>query len=372
MSDFNLDNFTELDKDIIDDFYFCFRESVEEIEQSFYHLDRDPDSDEINNLFRSMHSLKGNCRMVFLDPLVTSTHMLEEIVSDLRAGRYDYNKLLGEYIFTTVSRIEKMVSDLLQGGDLNLSRLQQLDLEIISLRDAADTDRLHIAEQLLNREVIDDTATEIPADIEDNNTQAEESSADTQTETDLEFFYSLGLKLDSLSIYNRDRIKEVNNLCQSINEELQNPVDTDQLSCAVYLHDLAMPLVPPRILNLDRELRREEASIYYDHCRVAAELLLRMPLWCDAAYMIAQHHEHFDGSGFPNRCRGDEIHLGAAIIAVSDCFEEMLFRQTDISPRKNLFKAVNEVNSFTDSHFCPEVVNAFNVVIRRRFVSSKT
>lgn len=78
--------FSELDAKIIQDFSECLQENIEEIETCLGLLENSHEPELVNRLFRDVHSLKGNCRMVLLDPLVETIHALEEIVSDMRQG----------------------------------------------------------------------------------------------------------------------------------------------------------------------------------------------------------------------------------------------------------------------------------------------
>jgi len=370
MASFQCENFTTLDKEVIGDFFSCFHEAVEEIEDCCHRLEVDQDPDDIHDLFRSMHSLKGNCRMVFLDPLVEVCHKLEEIVSDIRDEKYSYNPIFGEFMLAEVSRIESLIEVLINRGEADADELVILESYINEVKDCTETERAQVVDRIL-----DNMAGAIE-DSSKSNTEGSRPSVSAETNpsletnvSDLEFFYSLALKLDGLSLYKRERIAEVLKLCLKINTEMGNPVAADQLSAAVYLHDFAMALIPARILHKESNLQREEASIFYNHCHIGAELLRRMTGWNEAATMIEQHHERFDGNGFPQRIKGNNIHVGAMILAVVDTYQYVINQHSDKIFRKTLLRAVTEINSNSEADFDPRVVEAFNLVIRHQFVS---
>ena len=221
MASFQCENFTTLDKEVIGDFFSCFHEAVEEIEDCCHRLEVDQDPDDIHDLFRSMHSLKGNCRMVFLDPLVEVCHKLEEIVSDIRDEKYSYNPIFGEFMLAEVSRIESLIEVLINRGEADADELVILESYINEVKDCTETERAQVVDRILDS---------MAGAIDDNNESSMPSiSADTKPSletnvSDLEFFYSLALKLDGLSLYKRERIAEVLKLCLKMLIDLKDQI----------------------------------------------------------------------------------------------------------------------------------------------------
>ncbi len=362
MSYFRCDDFTELDKEIIDDFYVCFHETFDDIESSCRKLTDAHNPEDVNNLFRAMHSLKGNCRMVFLDPFVETCHKLEEIVSDIRDGRYDFEPIYGEFIVVAIGKLEETINDLINEGQAEFEPLAKLEAYIIEVKECNTSIRTQRIEEILNELAGAASPTSAPA--------RETPTSEVNIQSDqLAYFYSLSLKLDTLNIYNRDRIAIICKLCNEINEEMGSPIDKNQLTAAVYLRDFGMAFIPKRILQQSQDLKKEDEAIFYDHTRVAGEFLQHIPGWDDAATIITQHHEHLDGSGNPSKLKGDEIHLGAMILAVVDAYQDVVHQHSATSFRKTLLRAVTEVNSNAGSYFSPVVVDAFNMVIRHHYVS---
>ena len=112
MKYFSCENFTTLDPEIIDDFYACLKEAIEEIELCCHRLDTQHNQGDIDDLFRSMHSIKGNCRMVFLDPFVDLSHKLEEIVSDIRDEKYQYQPILEKRLYQAGVRLGNLLNEI--------------------------------------------------------------------------------------------------------------------------------------------------------------------------------------------------------------------------------------------------------------------
>ncbi|MCX4029594.1 HD domain-containing protein [Endozoicomonas sp. SM1973] len=369
MSSFTCDSFTSLDQEVIDDFYTCFRETIEEIEACCGRLDTDNDSSDVHDLFRSMHSLKGNCRMVFLDPLVDATHKLEEIVSDIRDELYPYEPLFGEFILVIVGKIDLLIQQLLNQGEADQELLDNVEDYIVQVKEAETTERIDIVNSILNK--LAGAQVEGPSEEPAETPAIAEAPPPQPTKlSDLDFFYSLAVKLDALNLFNRDRVAEVAKLCEQINQELNSPVDSKQLTAAVYLHDLGMAFVPKQILHKQGVYTKVEQAQFLDHVRIGAEVLSRVPNWEQAANMVEQHHCHFDGTGHPVGLSGEDICPGARIIFVVDTYETVINEhRDDKSFRRTLLRAVTEINSNSGSLFDPKVVEAFNVVVRQRYVA---
>jgi len=362
MSMYVCEGFSSLDAEVIEDFYACFVEAREEIEGCCSSLDRAYDAEVLNSMFRSMHSLKGNCRMVFMDPFVEAFHLLEELVSDIRAGKCEYSPEMGEFFVESVARLEEMVQAMIHKGQVAQDRLDSISKDIRDIREASVDQRSALIKQFMEQVTVAGVAPEI--------SESEEEAPGSLTGDDLDFFYELALKMDAIGIYQRERISHVLRLCMEINDELGLTVPPDQLSAAVYMHDVGLALLPRKLVAKDPEqMNRDEAALYYDHVRIGSEMLRRMHGWQQAADMVEHSHERFDGRGYPAGLMGDQISTGGMILSVVDRYQYVINLHSDKSFRKTLLRAVTEINSNAGGAFEPAVVEAFNLVIRRQFVS---
>lgn len=365
--------FTDLDPEIIQDFSECLQENIEQIEACLGLLDSAFDPELVHRLFRDVHSLKGNCRMVFLDPLVDTIHALEEIVSEMRQGTKTYHALYGEFIGAIVVRINQMIFGFIKEGKVDGEPHIVMSQAIEKVRAASTSDE----EDTINA-VLDTLVGSKSTSASSKAKKAEKPEPEAkpvqpvETNPDLAFFRKLALQLDELYIFKRGRTQSILDLCLSTNADLGNPADVEQLTAAVYLHDLGMSLIPSEILNKPSKLSNEEFQLIKNHIEMGSELLLRMPGWEEAATMIRQHHEKHNGSGYPNGLSQDSIHPGAKIIALADTFYAVTNERADRSYKKSLFSAVTMINGESGSQFDPAFVEAFNETVRRNYIAPKT
>ena len=134
------------------------------------------------------------------------------------------------------------------------------------------------------------------------------------------------------------------------------------LSFGAYLHDIGKIKVPDGILNKGEALSDEEWEVMRHHPAYGAEMLLEKDFLHGAAEIVRAHHESFDGSGYPDRLRGDDIPIGARIIAVVDTYDAM----TSERPYRRALsvqEAIAEVRAHAGVQFDPVVVEAFVEVV---------
>jgi hypothetical protein len=145
--------------------------------------------------------------------------------------------------------------------------------------------------------------------------------------------------------------------------EMELPTaDRDRLRWAALIHDVGKLEVPAKLLRKPGKPTAAEWESLRLHPQVGARLVAPLAGWLGAyADVVLQHHEHFDGSGYPAGLRGEQISLGARIVGLADAFEVM----TAARPYKRAFSrtvALREVLRCSGSHFDPDVVRAFLAV----------
>ncbi len=134
--------------------------------------------------------------------------------------------------------------------------------------------------------------------------------------------------------------------------------EAEVLEYAGILHDVGKITIDSSILSKPGPLTAKEWEIIHTHPSIGAELLREIPFLEDAAGLVLSHHERYDGAGYPNGLKGENIPLGARLLAVADAFDTMT---TDRSYRSALSidKAIKELNDRAGSQFCPIAVKAF-------------
>jgi HD-GYP domain-containing protein (c-di-GMP phosphodiesterase class II) len=145
-----------------------------------------------------------------------------------------------------------------------------------------------------------------------------------------------------------------------IGEELKlYPADRDRLRWAALIHDVGKLEVPTSVLNKPGPLDPRELEVVRRHPQDGARLTRPLHDWLgEWAAAISEHHERWDGRGYPNGLSGSAISLGARIVAVADCYETMTAARPYHRP-KTASQARQELVRCADSQFDPAVVNAF-------------
>ena len=135
------------------------------------------------------------------------------------------------------------------------------------------------------------------------------------------------------------------------------------------LCNIGMMAIPTRILQKKRGLSDSEVHVMRAHTQFGAELLRKSKLqMLDIAAIIAeQHHERYDGRGYPLGLSGEAIEGEARIISVCDAFDAMTHRRPWRTTAVSIQAALNEIRRGAGSQFDPLVATAFVDLIRREF-----
>lgn len=131
------------------------------------------------------------------------------------------------------------------------------------------------------------------------------------------------------------------------------------------LHDIGKARIPTAILNKPGELSDSEWAVVKQHPESGYQMLRDVPGLESVAIIVRHHHERYDGSGYPAGLAGEDIPLGARIMAVSDAFEAMR-SERPYKRALSLDEAVEELRQNAGGQFDPAVVDAFlNQVLER-------
>ena len=134
--------------------------------------------------------------------------------------------------------------------------------------------------------------------------------------------------------------------------------DLDIIVRAAVLHDVGKIGVPSAVLNKPSRLDQGEFRLIQRHPQVGVEIVREIQAMEGTLAIIQDHHERIDGKGYPRGLRGDEIALGARILAVADTFDAMT---SDRPYRKGLPTEVafDEIKRCSGTQFDPEVAQVF-------------
>ena len=174
----------------------------------------------------------------------------------------------------------------------------------------------------------------------------------------------LAQAIDARDHYTHSHSQSVSKYAVAISEEMGlSTKDIEMIREACELHDLGKIGVSDSILLKPSSLTPEEWENIKRHPQIAAQILEPLTFLSDVIEMVRQHHEHFDGSGYPEGRRGEDIILGARIINLADAYDAM---RSARSYRKVPFSkeaATLEIKKNTGTQFDPRVVEAFLKVV---------
>lgn len=170
-------------------------------------------------------------------------------------------------------------------------------------------------------------------------------------------FYLRILKTKNKSIYLHSQ--QVANYAASTAAKLGlSRTEVSHIKTAALLHDIGQLSVPNIVLAKFPFLSTRELSIYKRHCIAGASMLENVPSMTEVADIIRCHHEQWDGKGYPKRLKGQNIPIGARIIAVANYYDRYLNPCTQ-HWQKTHAEAIVELQNKAGQNFDPTVVKAF-------------
>jgi putative nucleotidyltransferase with HDIG domain len=131
------------------------------------------------------------------------------------------------------------------------------------------------------------------------------------------------------------------------------------------LHDIGKIRLEPDLLGGGGHLTHEQILRLRDHAALGVELLKPITLWEDILPLIQTHHERWDGAGYPSGLAGEDIPLGARVIAVAEAFDAMT-RGYPGRPPRTPEQALVELQACAGSQFDPRIVRLFVAEYRER------
>jgi putative nucleotidyltransferase with HDIG domain len=125
-----------------------------------------------------------------------------------------------------------------------------------------------------------------------------------------------------------------------------------------FLHDIGKMAIPDAILLKPSKLQADEQRVMREHCARGYQMLRKIPFLQEAAEIVYAHQEHWDGSGYPRRLKGEQIPMGARIFAVADTLDAIT---SDRPYRKaTSFAAARlEIKRCSGTQFDPKVVEVY-------------
>lgn len=180
--------------------------------------------------------------------------------------------------------------------------------------------------------------------------------------------FELNNNVAKQDVETKEHCNRLQNLSRITGAELGlNEKKLYNLGFASFLHDVGKANVPVEILQKPDKLNKEEWNIMKNHTIWGKELVFEYfnkNQFKKIGEIINQHHERYDGSGYPNGIKGNNILIEAQILSVVDAFDAMTSErpyQKAISKEK----AIEEIKSQKGKQFSPKVVEAFINAIQK-------
>jgi diguanylate cyclase (GGDEF)-like protein/putative nucleotidyltransferase with HDIG domain len=167
---------------------------------------------------------------------------------------------------------------------------------------------------------------------------------------------ALALAIEAKDHTTHTHLQRVRTYAIEIAKALQLPnEEIEALRAAALLHDIGKLAVPEQIINKPGRLTREEFEKMKVHPIVGAEILERVAFPYPVAPIVRSHHERWDGSGYPEGLTGEEIPVGARILAAVDCLDALASHR-QYRPALPLAEAMAKVKEKAGTWFDPQVV----------------
>ena len=175
---------------------------------------------------------------------------------------------------------------------------------------------------------------------------------------------ALARAVDTKSSWTAGHSQRVTQIALKIGYKLQlKPEAMENLRRAGFLHDIGKVGVPSAILDKPSALSDDELRIIKRHPELGVKILAPIKAYKDLIPLVGQHHERFDGKGYPEGLSGEAIDIGARILAVADVYDAL---SSDRPYRKGmpLEKMMDLMVREAGHQFDPLVINALMEVVK--------
>jgi len=176
---------------------------------------------------------------------------------------------------------------------------------------------------------------------------------------------ALATAVDARDAYTQGHAERVTRYCLAIAEELSSMPEArangrfkEMLHITALLHDIGKIGIPDAILNKKGSLSASEKKIVEKHPEVGASILAPIPELNDISKFVRFHQEWYNGNGYPNGLKRDEIPTISRIVSVADTFDAIT-SDRPYRKRGNNEAALKEIKESAGIQFDPQVVDAF-------------
>jgi len=176
--------------------------------------------------------------------------------------------------------------------------------------------------------------------------------------------------IEARDSYTAGHTKRVAHYCVLIAKEMNySDKDIELLKNAAWLHDIGKISTPDSILLKPGKLDKTEYQLIKEHLNSGYEMLKKIDQYKKIAEIMREHHEKFDGSGYPRGLKGIEIKPLSQIMIVADAFDAMTTNRV-YKAKKSVSTALKELEDLSTIHFHPDVVSAAIIALKNITIDS--
>ena len=166
--------------------------------------------------------------------------------------------------------------------------------------------------------------------------------------------------------YTAGHQRRVGNLAAEIALNMSlSPRQVEDVRIIGYVHDVGKIVVPSEILSKPGRISDVEMALIKEHAQAGHEMLIEAGLPKEFALAVGQHHERYNGTGYPNQLNANEVLLESKILVVADVVEAMISHRP-YRPAQTLETAIQEIEQNKGILYDPEVVDACMRLLRQK------
>ncbi len=282
------------------------------------------------------------------------------IISDIKMPEMDGIELLKKVkavnpnmmviIVTAFPEIDMAVEAMRLGAYDFITKPVTLDLVVLSVKNALDKKRLEEEVEVYHKNL---------EKLVEERTATLQQAYRTLKKAHLDSVKVLAEAIDAKDPYTLGHSDRVRRMSLRIAAHLGFAEDRmESLEYGALLHDIGKIGIKDEVLQKQTVLSPREYQYIQEHPLIGVKIVEGVDFFKDKVAMIRHHHEHYDGSGYPDGLQGDTIPLEARIIAIPDAFDAM----TSMRPHRNamaLEDVLSELENHKGKQFDPHVLDIF-------------
>jgi len=182
----------------------------------------------------------------------------------------------------------------------------------------------------------------------------------------VETIAALAIAVEERDAYTSGHLERVAGFSVRIAEKMKmDPQAIQTLRDAAFLHDVGKIAIEDSVLLKPGKLTPEERKIMETHAEKGEKIIAPLHTFKDLREIIRHHQEWYDGSGYPDGVKGEQISLSARILTVADVYDAL----TTTRPYRHAFsheEALKIMNAESGTHFDPQILNVFLDIVREK------